>query len=836
MLKPFLRNMYWFPKSYVSMNCVKKNFTVVLGEGDDGEDIVIEAWKTRRIGKYDYIGMPRGKPNLVKQSLINPKKMKEVRDRRSSRPVKIPLKFLGELRKEQKPAIKALAKVENGVLKSAPRTGKCLHGDTLIFTDNGIFKIKDLPTGSLIKDTGSERWYKTPRAIFVAGKSNFEPVKAIYHSEAELFTVETNLGYHLTGTADERLNVNGEWKKIEDLEIGDELVLQSRPVWRKGIDYSLNRQDSKVFPHLTIETGTLLAYASIIEKLDSKHGEYRFSSTSSCQKFLAKILEGIEGYRFEHDEGLYHIPDEVWAFLARNKTSVEIPHIVLKSRKKVLTAYLRGLYECSSYQKSKGTLEDSSMRLSWDVGNVSLAKQIQTVLVNFMVYVGREGSHLYADEYNTKAFFKYLNIRGMNTYGIDGPRPPSVRVSRVRAAGHKRVYDLSVGRKDRPGTHNFIANGIWVHNTIMGTAAIVKQQQKTLILAHQTDLIEQFCNETINDPAEKLFNGNRLKKPIAKICNKLEDFEKHNICLATYQTFIRPKGRKLLRKIRRMFGIVLVDEVHRVPADQYASIMSEFQAAQVWGLTATDDRKDGRYALTELLIGPVKVRTKAKSLSATVYGHKTSLKCSRTPKTWNGILSFLIKNDKRNEMIAAKALKDVKDGHIVLIPIVQHQHAEQIKQKIHYLGGDKSSVFTFTGQIPKNKRQWARDEMNNNSKLKIIIAMRSMLTGMNIPRWSAIYTVSPISNVPNYEQEVKRICTPMEGKKTPIIRYFFDDCLGMSYGCLRTCLKTLENPENGFVLDKTFMNIASIEGTESSNRAIDDIEVARSNSSKRMKF
>lgn len=48
------------------------------------------------------------------------------------------------------------------------------------------------------------------------------------------------------------------------------------------------------------------------------------------------------------------------------------------------------------------------------------------------------------------------------------------------------------------------------------------------------------------------------------------------------------------------------------------------------------------------------------------------------------------------------------------------------------------------------------------------------------------YTIAPISNPPNYYQETLRVCTPMEGKKPPIIRLFVDD-MGMTRGCFRTC-------------------------------------------------
>ena len=44
-----------------------------------------------------------------------------------------------------------------------------------------------------------------------------------------------------------------------------------------------------------------------------------------------------------------------------------------------------------------------------------------------------------------------------------------------------------------------------------------------------------------------------------------------------------------------------------------------------------------------------------------------------------------------------------------------------------------------------------------------------------------------ISNPPNHEQEVSRILTPLEGKRTPLVKYFVDN-MGISKGCLRTCV------------------------------------------------
>ncbi len=379
----------------------------------------------------------------------------------------------------------------------------------------------------------------------------------------------------------------------------------------------------------------------------------------------------------------------------------------------------------------------------------------------------------------------------------------------IRFQGKYHKYQLEAVQKLSNYTNGVLKSLPRTGKTIMGIGTIIVQGQKTLILAHQRDLIEQFCNETINNKDYELFNG--LDYPeLTGICRTYEEFQKYNICLATYQTFISKQGQHLLKRIKDSFGLVLIDEVHRAPADRYFQVLSKFSAKYIYGLTATDDRKDGKYQLADLLIGPVRHTTdKAKTLKPKVYGHVTPVRpISRTPKTWVAKVNHLFRHGARNDMIAQQAARDVRDGHIVLIPIIRLEHADTLTTLINRACG-RDVCFSFTGRIPKQFRQAARNTMNDDPKIKVCIAMRPMLTGINIPRWSAIYTIAPISNVPTYTQEVFRICTVMEGKKKPIVRYFFDKSLGWTYGCLNTCLKTFEDPKRPFKLDDSFVNLLS---------------------------
>ncbi|MNY30638.1 hypothetical protein D3C86_1647520 [compost metagenome] len=70
-------------------------------------------------------------------------------------------------------------------------------------------------------------------------------------------------------------------------------------------------------------------------------------------------------------------------------------------------------------------------------------------------------------------------------------------------------------------------------------------------------------------------------------------------------------------------------------------------------------------------------------------------------------------------------------------------------------------------------------------KVKVLVGNSKLLsTGINIPRASAIYEVTPSSNKENAEQRVARILTPYEDKPPPLLRLFLDD-MGVRRSCYR---------------------------------------------------
>lgn len=139
--------------------------------------------------------------------------------------------------------------------------------------------------------------------------------------------------------------------------------------------------------------------------------------------------------------------------------------------------------------------------------------------------------------------------------------------------------------------------------TVMAIKMACAKRQRTLILAHQDDLLEQFLY-TIYGKAPDFptatnaakVDKKRAKKgmgPVAILAKKDSDFfGDADIVLSTYQRFISKKGGKLLRKVAKQFGMVLVDEVHKGNADCYARVLRTVHPRYLYTVTATPQRKD----------------------------------------------------------------------------------------------------------------------------------------------------------------------------------------------------------------------------------------------------
>lgn len=330
--------------------------------------------------------------------------------------------------------------------------------------------------------------------------------------------------------------------------------------------------------------------------------------------------------------------------------------------------------------------------------------------------------------------------------------------------------------------------------TISMTAVACKLKKKTLILASQYDYLQQFYETMCGSATQKPLTNipdleSEYRTKICGICEKIEDFENYDICLATYQMFLNEKrGKQRLREIKSLFGTVMVDEVDMVAAEGFLKVVNAFNAKHRFGCTGTFERKDSREFLLNHVLGEVKHKVEIESLSPRVKFIETGTVIKQDYKILPYAYRALASNKKRHKLILDWIEYDVRNGHSIVIPVATVKQCTDLVKDINAIFGKKIAC-AFTQATAKTKER--RKEIilkARKGKYKVIVGIRKMVQrGINVPAWSCIYEIVPISNVPNQTQEVSRVLTPMEGKKSPLIRHFLDD-FGLTRGCLRTSL------------------------------------------------
>lgn len=316
--------------------------------------------------------------------------------------------------------------------------------------------------------------------------------------------------------------------------------------------------------------------------------------------------------------------------------------------------------------------------------------------------------------------------------------------------------------------------------TVMSAKTICDLGLKTIILAAQRDWLENFYETFVGSDTQAAMTDAKPKR--IGFARKFEEFEKYDIALATYQTFLSPKGKKLLKKIKKMFSVMVIDEVQTVPSTEFSIIVSQFECLYKHGLSGTPERKDTKEWTAYKLLGPVFYETKVDSLKPSLDYVQTEFN-GPIPKTWPYMVRKLENDPGRLKLIAKTAIKDVKAGHLVLIPLTQVIPIRALVKAINQMYG-KNIAAEFTGRVNKEDRKSLINKARNYKKKIIVGTMKLLSTGINIPRASMLYEVTPSSNPPKAEQRFRRVCTPLEGKPQPVIKYFLDD-----FDIRRSCMR-----------------------------------------------
>jgi len=378
---------------------------------------------------------------------------------------------------------------------------KCIVGDSLISTTNGIYEIEDIINN------------KNNLSTEINGTINNIENYFKYENEKTI-KITTKFGYNIEGTPSHRIFINGKWVMLEELKINDKIEL-TKPYFlqteyqyitypmllTKNNENKIENSNNKMLPRIIINErwGRLLGYllgdghlggkSMIGVSMDNRNQDiiddvmnlfesiglnpklYIKKPDKRCKNSLCKEGFGVD---MKLTSKTFIEISKKYGLIGKNGKIFRIPKVILKSPKSVIKEFLMGLFE------SDGTVSIHSS-VSLTSKDKKLIEQVQYLLLGFGItskithsynkhyrkyyynlILGRQGSDIFYKEINfiskkkKEILEKFVNGKRSNN------EHKMIFEDVIEKIEHNvnTVFDIEI-----KNVHSYNANGIINHNS-----------------------------------------------------------------------------------------------------------------------------------------------------------------------------------------------------------------------------------------------------------------------------------------------------------------------------------------------------------------------------------
>ena len=267
---------------------------------------------------------------------------------------------------------------------------------------------------------------------------------------------------------------------------------------------------------------------------------------------------------------------------------------------------------------------------------------------------------------------------------------------------------------------------------------------KTLVVMHKRLLMDQWA-ERIAQFVPHARVGRLQQKNI--------DVEGCDIVVGMLQSIAM---RQYEPKVFEGFGLVILDEVHVVPAPVFSRALFKVCSPCMLGMSATPERKDGMSYVISWFIGPVFMEhqlTGKAEVSVSVVPFRCYFKHTYGRAAMINVITRLCEDAERNSLITRTINDLVADERKVIVLSDRRAHCMKLKSCLK----DASSMLYLGGM--------KEHELKESETKDILLATYSMAKeGLDIPGLDVLVLATPRSDV---VQACGRI---LHGKsKNPII-------------------------------------------------------------------
>lgn len=297
--------------------------------------------------------------------------------------------------------------------------------------------------------------------------------------------------------------------------------------------------------------------------------------------------------------------------------------------------------------------------------------------------------------------------------------------------------------------------------SLLGLEIIRRRQQKTLILLHRGDLAKQWIGV--------------IKERLGLTAGFIGDGSweiGQEITIGMAQTLASREEEA--KKLSDVFGAILVDEVHHVPADTFFETIGWFKAKYRYGLSATLERRDGLMPMIFLAIGPViatiekrEVEGVGATVKATICPIDTGFKPGLL-NSWAEFLDSICTSSERNNLIIKLA---TQSSEPVLVLCDRIAHACDLSGMLARRNIDHVLAH---GKLSKDERKVAMERIKT---AQITVGTSGLCgEGIDVSAWTVLILAAPISSETKLLQAIGRVVRSCKGKKGALIYDLKDDC------------------------------------------------------------
>ena len=278
--------------------------------------------------------------------------------------------------------------------------------------------------------------------------------------------------------------------------------------------------------------------------------------------------------------------------------------------------------------------------------------------------------------------------------------------------------------------------------TVVGANLVARRKRNTLVLVHRTQLLEQWIAQLslfLNlKPKEIGQIGGGRRKPNG------------DLDVAMIQSLVR---KDEVKDIVAIYGHVIVDECHHVPAVSFERIMREVRARFIVGLTATPRRRDGHHPILQLQLGPARFTIDAKKQAATrAFDHKLIVRETgfRLPGdaadlSIQDIYRQLSQDERRNRLILDDVVQALEEKRSPILLTERRDHLQYFAERLQGLA---RNLIILQGGMKTKDRCTAIERLATipeNEERLVLATGRFIGEGFDDARLDTLFLAMPVS-------------------------------------------------------------------------------------------